>query len=66
MWQSKENQTQTNENLKNTLERCVNYKQAPNNHQSMIKITQLLSESSYTFDVPCYLLYVKKKLSIFL
>ncbi len=56
MWQFKDNVPQSNQNLKNTIEKQTSFKTSPNLNASVLKIKQVLSETNLSFDVPCYLL----------
>ena len=51
MWQLKEDVALPNENLQNTIEKQVIYKSYCSNGSTM-KITQMLSETKLTFDIP--------------
>ena len=56
MWKTREGVQQLNENLKNTIEKETTYRQGLD--EGFVKIKQVLSETSHSFDVPIYLLYI--------
>jgi hypothetical protein len=57
MWKTREGVDQPNENLKNTIEKETTYRTNPNSNGSFVKIKQILSETTHSFDIPSYLLY---------
>ena len=58
MWKTRENVDHPNENLKNTMEKETTYRTSPTSTGSFVKIKQILSETTHSFDIPSYLLYV--------
>ncbi len=58
MWKTREGLNQPNENLKNTIEKETTYRTSPNSNGSFVRIKQILSETTHSYDIPSYLLYV--------